>query len=63
MNTPTRINHVSRQLFAPLWDSLLLLKQVEQKESKRSKTKQATLVYVCTIAWPLERGEALPYAS
>lgn len=56
MNMPTCMHHVSRQLFASLWDSLPLLKRVAQKEGKQSKTKQVTLVHVCTIAWPLERG-------
>lgn len=62
MNLRPCIHPVSRQLFASLWDSLLLLKRVEQKEGKRSKAKQALLVHVCTITWPLERGEALTSA-
>lgn len=40
-----------------------LLKQVEEKEDRRGKTKQEDLVHMCPITWPLERDEALSYAS
>lgn len=44
MSMPPWIPNVSRQLFASLWDFLLLLKPMEQKEGRGSKSKQATLM-------------------